>query len=252
MPAKNDSFIKTLTVAVVLCLVCSVLVSTTAVVLKAQQKENAALDKKRNVLVAANLFEKDTDIEAAFANIEKKFVDLDSGQFVELQDPQSFEQRKYAKDPNNSKPIEKDIARIGRRSNIAAVYLVKNQNRLQTIVLPVHGKGLFSTMYGFVALEADKQTVVGLKFYEQGETPGLGGEIDNPKWLSFWPGKKLLDDQGNPVIKLVKGEANKQNQVDAISGATMTTRGVQDLLDYWLGEDGFGVFLKRLNNKGEV
>ena len=73
------------------------------------------------------------------------------------------------------------------------MYLVKENNQIETIILPVHGKGLFSTMYGFIALKADKQSIVGLKFYEQGETPGLGGEVENPRWLSLWTDKKLLN-----------------------------------------------------------
>lgn len=246
MSANNDSFIRTIIVAVVLCLVCSVLVSGAAVFLKDTQKKNAELDKKRNVLVAANLFKEGTDIEAAFANIEKKFVDLSSGKFTTPEKASSFDQRKAAKAIDSSVAIEKDIARIGRRSKIATVYLVKDNNNVEKIILPIHGKGLFSTLYGFVALKADKQTVVGLKFYEQGETPGLGGEVDNPKWLALWSGKKLLDNTGKPAVKFVKGNAKSEYEVDALSGATMTTRGLQNMLEYWLGNDGFGPFLSQL------
>ena len=103
------------------------------------------------------------------------------------------------------------------------VYLVRENSQLKTIVIPVHGKGLFSTLYGFIALEADLQTIVGLNFYEHGETPGLGGEIENPLWLSKWPGKKALDASGEPIIKLVKDGADSNNEVDALSGATWTS-----------------------------
>lgn len=247
MSANNDSFFKTVIVAVALCLACSVLVSGTAVFLKEQQKKNAELDKKRNVLVAANLYDEKTDIEQAFANVERRFVNLDSGQFVEIDDPANFDQRKRAKTKDNSIAIENDLARIGRRSTIVPIYLVKDNNQIEKIILPIHGKGLYSTLYGFVALKSDKQTVVGLKFYEQGETPGLGGEVDNPNWLALWPGKKIADKSGKPVIKLVKGIATNEYEVDALSGATMTTRGVQNMIDYWLGQDGFGPFLSGLN-----
>ncbi len=252
MSASNDSFVKTIFVAIILCLVCSVMVSGAAVFLKEQQKTNALLDKKRNVLVAANLYQDNIDIDQAFANIEQKFVDLESGGFVELDNPESFDQRKSAKDLKTSIVIENDLARIGRRSKIVPVYLVKDNQQVETIILPVYGKGLFSTMYGFVALKSDKQTVVGLKFYEQGETPGLGGEIDNPNWLALWPGKKLIN-QGKPAVKLVKTGAKTDYEVDALSGATMTTRGVQNMLDYWLGEEGYAPFLLRLDvSRGEA
>ena len=254
-PAKNkESFIRTIIVAVTLCLVCSIIVSSAAVFLKEKQIKNASLDKKRNILIAANLLASDTDsadtdIEKAFSNIEQKFVELSSGKMVELDDPTSFNQRQSAKNIQTSVAIdgEDDAARIGRRSKIASVYLVRKNNQLETIILPIHGKGLFSTMYGFIALKADKQTIVGLKFYEQGETPGLGGEVENPNWLALWPGKKLLDNHGQPILKLVKGSAKTESEVDALSGATMTTRGVQNMIDYWLSEQGFGVFLSKLD-----
>ncbi len=251
-PSK-ESFARTLIVAVALCLVCSVIVSSAAVVLKEQQVTNALLDKKKNVLVAANLLDENTDIEAAFANIEQKFVDLTTGQFVEMENPQAFNQRQAAKDPEMSIAIENDIARIGRRSKVIPVYLVKDNSQVEKIILPIHGKGLFSTMYGFVALKSDKQTVVGLKFYEQGETPGLGGEVENPRWLKLWNGKKLLNDQGKPALKLVKTIPQNDYEVDALSGATMTTRGIQDMLDYWLSDQAFGKFLSQLDvKKGEA
>jgi Na+-transporting NADH:ubiquinone oxidoreductase subunit C len=107
-------------------------------------------------------------------------------------------------------------------------------------------------LYGFIALKADKQTIVGLKFYEQGETPGLGGEVENPRWLALWRNKKLMNDKGLPVLTLVKSIPKNEYEVDALSGATMTTRGLQNMLDYWLSEDGFGPFLAGLNIEGEA
>jgi len=248
----SESFLKTITVAVVLCLVCSVIVSSAAVLLKDKQLANASLDKKKNILVAANLFEQATNIEQAFANIEQKFVELSSGKFVSVANPSGFDQRQLAKVDDSSVAIEKDLARIGRRSKVASIYLVKENDKVKTIILPIHGKGLFSTLYGFIALKADKQTIVGLTFYEQGETPGLGGEVENPRWLALWQDKKLLNDEGLPALTLVKSIPKNEFEVDALSGATMTTRGLQNMLDYWLSEDGFGPFLAGLNVEGEA
>ena len=253
MSANNDSFIKTIIVAVALCLVCSILVSGTAVSLKERQKSNASLDKKKNILMAANLLTGDANPAELFEKIEQKFVDLETGGFVEIDNPDTFNQRQRAKDPSLSIAIEEDVAKIRRRSKIASVYLVRDGDKVEKIILPIHGSGLFSTLYGFVALEADKQTVVGLKFYEHGETPGLGGEVDNPLWLAKWPGKQLLDDKGNTVLTLVKSIPQNNTEVDALSGATWTTSGVENMLTYWLGEQGFGPFLSRLDvNKGEA
>jgi len=248
--AKNkESFTRTIIVAVTLCLVCSIIVSSAAVFLKDKQVRNASIDKKRNILIAANLLNDDTDIEKAFANIEQKFVDLSSGKIVAVEDPSSFDQRQSAKTIESSIEIESksDLARIGRRSKIASIYFVRKNKHVETIILPIHGKGLFSTLYGFIALRADKQTIVGLKFYEQGETPGLGGEVENPRWLALWQGKKLIDNNGRPVLKLVKGSAKNEFEIDALSGASMTTRGIQNMIDYWLSEQGFGLFLSNLD-----
>ncbi|WP_196138791.1 Na(+)-translocating NADH-quinone reductase subunit C [Aliikangiella sp. G2MR2-5] len=253
MSANNDSFFKTIFVAVALCLVCSVLVSYTAVSLKDQQKANASLDKKKNILIAANMLDETTDVAKTFENFERKFVDLETGKFVEVGNAETFDQRQMAKDPATSVIIEEDTARIKRRSKVASIYLVKDAGKVKTIILPIHGSGLFSTLYGFVALESDKQTVVGLKFYEHGETPGLGGEVDNAKWLATWPGKKLLDSNAKLALELVKGGATKDTEVDALSGATMTTNGINNMLKYWLGDDGFGPFLSRFDvDKGEA
>ncbi len=252
-PTNTDSFMRTIIVALVLCLVCSIIVSSAAVILKEKQDNNAALDKKKNVLIAAHLLNPDTDIEIAFANIEKKFVELSTGLFVSVENPASFNQRKAAKILETSIAIKNDPAGIGRRSKIVPIYLVRNDTKVETIILPIHGKGLFSTLYGFIALESDKQTIVGLKFYEQGETPGLGGEVENPRWLALWQGKKLLNNRGQPALKLVKTIPANEFEVDALSGASMTTRGLQNMLDYWLSEQGFGPFLARLDvQKGEA
>jgi Na+-transporting NADH:ubiquinone oxidoreductase subunit C len=256
MSSNNDSFIKTISVAVILCFVCSVIVSSAAVLLKERQQANASLDKKKNILVAAALYHEGMNIEKAFKNIEHQLVDLATGRFILSDEPEKFNQRASAKLKKSSIKIENDLARLGRRSKIASVYLVKTSHstnaKIKTIILPIHGKGLFSTLYGFIALKADKRTVVGLKFYEQGETPGLGGEVENPQWLKKWVGKKALNDQGLPSLKLVKLAPKNEFEVDALSGASMTTRGVQNMLDYWLSQSAFGPFLAHLNTESGV
>ena len=253
MSANNDTFIKTIMVAIALCLACSMLVSSTAISLRDQQVSNAKLDKKRNILKAANLLDDNADMQALFDRVEQKFVDLESGTYVDIENPESFNQRRRAKEPELSIAIENDIAKIRRRSKVASIYLVNENKKVKTIILPIHGSGLFSTLYGFIALESDKQTIVGIKFYEHGETPGLGGEVDNPMWLAKWEGKKMLDPKGQPTLELVKSIPQGDSEVDALSGATWTSVGVQNMLNYWLGEQGFGPFLARLDvNTGEA
>lgn len=253
---NNDSWQKTLLVAFVLCLVFSVLVSGAAVVLRPTQEANQRLDVQRNLLSASGLAEARAPVAKVnelMSSVEARVIVLDTGEINPDVDPETFNAIAAARDPNASKALggEEDIARIKRRADMAKVYILKKDGEFDGVVLPVYGSGLYSTMYGFIALSADLRTIRGLKFYEQGETAGLGAEVDNPRWLAQWPGKLALDEAGTPLVEVVKGGADPSSrliayQVDAISGATMTSRGVDALLKYWLGPEGFGPFLARL------
>jgi Na+-transporting NADH:ubiquinone oxidoreductase subunit C len=253
MSAKQDSVLRTLIVALLVCLVCAVVVATAAVMLRPIQEENKLLDKQKNILMAAGLYEKGMDVPKAFEAIERRFVDLQSGQYVEM--PESYEQRRAAKDPEQSIRLDgkDDIASIRRQAKVAEVYLARSDNGdLGQVILPIHGYGLWSTLYGFIALEPDFNTVAGFGFYEHAETPGLGGEVDNPKWKAIWPGKTLFNEQGELAIQVVKGNVDSnandaEHKVDGLAGATLTTNGVNNLVHFWLGENGFGPYLKAMS-----
>lgn len=267
MAKAKDTVSRTLMVALVLSIVFSVVVSTAAVVLRPAQIQNQNLDIKTNILSAAGMLETGASaeqIESTFERFEVRLVDLDAGKFVEpsvvgVEDPMKFDMYKAASDPKMSSniPSSEDKAGIKRRPNIAKVYTLSENGNLVRVVLPVHGYGLWSTLYGFVSLEGDLNTIEGLGFYAHAETPGLGGEVDNPRWKQQWVGKEVYDDQlSNPKIELVKGGVgadakDKEHKVDALSGATLTSRGVQQLVNYWMGERGFAPFLKNLR-EGEV
>jgi Na+-transporting NADH:ubiquinone oxidoreductase subunit C len=251
--SSNDSTSKTLIVAFALCIVCSVIVSTAAVSLKPAQEANKTLDRKRNILAAAGMFDESKTVDEQFSSVSTRLVDLRTGKFTEEVDGASYDQRKAAKDPGMSETLssEQDLAGVGRRENFAIVYLVEDASGdIDKIILPIHGKGLWSTLYGFMALEADANTIAGLGFYEHGETPGLGGEVDNPNWKALWPGKQVYRD-GEVTVQLVKGTANPAGpnagyEIDGLSGATLTARGVTNLVQFWLGDDGFAPFLENL------
>ena len=251
--SKNDGIRKTLLVAFSLCIVCSVVVSTAAVLLKPAQEANKTLDRKRNILAAAGMLQEGVSVEDQFAQIQTRVVDLRDGRFTDAVDPASYEPVKAAKDPARSMNLSKseDIAGIGRREDFALVYLVEAADgEVEKIILPVRGYGLWSTLYGFIALEADANTVAGLGFYEHGETPGLGGEVDNPRWKSQWPGRQVYRD-GAVDIALAKGSVDPDSadapwRVDGLSGATLTARGVTQLVQFWLGEQGYEPFLTNL------
>jgi Na+-transporting NADH:ubiquinone oxidoreductase subunit C len=264
MSSGNDSTKKTVLVALSLCLVCSVFVAAAAVGLKPIQMNNKDLDRKKNILAAAELLDPAVSIDSAFEKIETRIINVKTGQFASQADLDAvgidaavYDQKAAAKDPALSITLtgEQDIASIKRRANFATVYLVKQGDAIEKIILPVHGYGLWSTMYGFMALENDYQTVVGFGFYDQGETPGLGGEVDNPSWKALWKGKEVYNEQGEAILSLAKGAVDATDpaakfKVDGLSGATLTSRGVTNLVHYWLGNEGFGPFLANLRGEG--
>ena len=255
MPKETAS--KTFLVAFLLCVVCSVLVSSAAVYLRPTQEVNKALDKKRNILMAAGLLQQDKSIDEAYAAIESRVVNLATGDYTEV-DVAGYDQRRAAKDPGQSEavPADKDVASIKRKARNASVYLVRKGAEVRKIILPVHGLGLGSTLYGFLALDArDLNTIKGLVYYEHAETPGLGGEVDNPAWKALWNGKQAFAEAGEIRIEGIKGKADPARpegkyQVDGLSGATITSRGVSNMLHYWLSDEGFGPYLAKLKTQG--
>lgn len=253
MASNNDSIKKTLGVVIGLSLVCSIVVSTAAVVLKPKQQANAVLDKQSKIVQVAGITGEGTIPELFAANIEPRLVDFKTGEFVDG-DAATYDQRKAAKDPKQSIKLtaEQDKAKIIRRANLGVVYLVKSGDTVSKVIIPVHGTGLWSMMYAFVAVETDGNTVAGITYYDQAETPGLGGEVENPTWRAQFVGKKLFDENHNPAIKIVKGgaPAGSEHGVDGLSGATLTGNGVQHTFDFWLGNDGFGPFLAKVRDGG--
>ena len=253
--ANKETTSKTIIVALVLCIVCSLVVSSAAVLLKDQQDANKKLDRYSNILAAAGLLNSAENIEEQYKKlITAKVVDLDTGRYTDAIDAATFDQRRAAKDTSLSEALstEDDLAKISRRENYSMVYLVVTNGEIEKIILPVRGYGLWSTMRGFLALESDGNTIAGLGFSEHGETPGLGGEIDNPKWKALWPGKKVYQN-GAVEIGLIKGSvtpgsANADYEVDGLAGATLTSRGVTNLVHFWLGEQGFQKFLSNLRS----
>lgn len=251
--ANKDSTGRTIGVALALCIVCSIVVSSAAVMLKPAQQANKQLDFNRNILAAAGLLEEGKSVPEQFKQITVKLVDMETGEFTEVPEGvDKYDQRKASKDPARSTALsgKEDVAKIKRRVDVTKVYLVEGDNGVETVILPIKGYGLWSTLYGFLALGSDLNTVVGLGFYEHGETPGLGGEVDNPKWKALFEGKKAYEPDGSVGLSVVKGAApaGSEYDIDGLSGATLTSRGVDHLIKFWLGENGYAKFLNNLKN----
>ena len=211
---NRDSMNNTLLVAIGISFVCSILVASAAVVLKPRQLKNEEEFRQRIILDVAGLYDPAADIAELYAGIEERTTTLASGEQ-------------------------------------ATLYAVLDNGALEQVILPIEGPGLWATMYGFLAVERDGNTVRGLQFYQHGETPGLGDGVDKPAWRSQWVGKQLFDASGDPQIEVVKGPApdGSDYQIDGLAGATLTGRGVSNFVRYWIGEEGYGPYLKELGQK---
>jgi Na+-transporting NADH:ubiquinone oxidoreductase subunit C len=262
----KDSLANTFVVALALCLVCSVIVSSLAVALKPIQQANKELDIRQNILRAAGMLPSDSNqsedgrsVEELFAEFTVRAVDLDTGRYRDDVDVATFDPIRSAKDPDGSVELtpEQDVATLRRRENTSLVYIKRNEDGIDKVVIPVRGYGLWGTLYGYLALEGDLQTIAGLGFYQHKETPGLGGEVDNARWKASWNGVKLYGSTGEPAVSLVKTRSADSStaaafEVDALSGATFTTKGVESLINFWTGDLGFGPYIERLKSGGDV
>jgi Na+-transporting NADH:ubiquinone oxidoreductase subunit C len=249
----NDDTVKTLGVAFLLALGASLLVSTVSVNLKPLQDANLAAEKKARMAQMLDTLPGLRDLmeEAGVDALETRIVSLTDGSFAPDIDTATFDQKTAAEDPETSIALsaEADIAGIKRRSNFAPVFLMQRDGKVMLIVLPVHGLGYQSTIRATLALEADLNTIAALTILEQGDTPGFGARIEEPDWLALWPGKQIADEDGTLRISVVRGEATSEFEVDGISGATRTSNGISNMLQFWLGPDGFGPFLARLKQE---
>ena len=165
-----------------------------------------------------------------------------------------YDQIAATKDPDLSRqiPASDDIAIIKNRENVGKVYILRdNFNKIDKLILPIRGYGLWGTLYGYISIEDDFNTVSGIEFYEHKETPGLGAEVDNTKWKKSWKGKKIYESQ-DVALAVIKGKVEKDDmkssyKIDGLSGATITSRGVTNMVSYWFGSSGYSNLLRNLN-----
>lgn len=260
-PKSNNA--KTISVALTLCLVCSVLVSAVAVGLKPAQVENARLDRNKNILVAADMYnaESDTpeDVAERFKDFDVEIIDLNKGTYLDdnalvdagIPDRNDYDASQATKNAALSEDLgENDPAGIGRKPKYAKVYLKRDEaGKPELVVLPIQGYGLWGTIYGFLTLESDMNTIKGISFYEHKETPGLGARIEEPEWRAKWTGIQSYDEDGNVATGVTKAGTPKENWVDGISGATLTGRGVSNMIQFWLGDQGYKPYLDALRKE---
>ena len=263
---KNESPLKILTVSLGVCFVCAVLVSTTTVILKSRQQQNQERDKLVNILAVGGLTtDKKEDLQAVFNKyVRAEIIDLKKGipipsdSLPEPLQPDHFDIKAVAKSRyTDTLKTHEDLAQIKQCPDFMIIYQVIKGDSICRTIFPVYGKGLWSTLYGLIALGPDLKTIEAFGFYEHGETPGLGGEVDNPRWKALWKGKQAFDDSDSLRIEVIKGKVdtisrNARYQVDGLTGSTLTTRGVNNLVRFWLGKRGYGPYIanQRENRKG--
>ena len=237
-----------LIIPLVACIACAIIVSVTAVSVRPEQNLNIENEKKVKILAAAGI---QTDkVDEEFLRIKTVFVDFETGKLVTI-DP-AYDHIKAASNPDQSTVIPKadDIAVLKRRENIGTIYVwVDEKNAIEKLVLPIRGYGLWGTLYGYLSLDSDLNTVRGIEYYDHKETPGLGGEVDNPNWKSDWYGKRIYNENGSVALYVTKGASSTDYEIDGISGATLTTNGVSNMIKYWLGDNGYGPIIKNLNEE---
>ncbi len=237
------------------CGVCAIFVSSLAVGLGERQEANKLRFKQQNVLEAAGFVapgEKigDEEMQRYLERIQTVLVDLTTGEEVEG-DAIAFDQQAAKKDPARSREAPDNPSRVSRFPHQAQVFKVLAEDgSVEKLVLPIEGYGLWGTLYGFLALSADTRTISGITYYEHKETPGLGGEVDNPRWKARWTGRRAFDDSWAAKVTVIKGAAgppsDDPHRVDGLSGATITSRGVTNMLHLWLGPEGFGPYLEKI------
>ena len=253
----NESITKTIGVAFCVCLICSLVVSFSAVSLRDLQNENKLNDKRIKILQAADIYNPDEDIKQQFLKLETKFVNFETGKLMDTYMDFSLEEYDpilATRDSNLSTkvPTSEDIAVIKNRENIGKIFILRNDDySINKLILPIRGYGLWGTLYGYISIENDFNTIAGIEFYDHKETPGLGAEVDNPKWKNLWPGKEIYQN-GVVSLSVIKGKVDNndkgaQYEIDGLSGATITSRGVTNMITYWFGESGYSKLFKELN-----
>ncbi len=254
---NKETFGRTIVFVFIICLVCAALVSVSAISLKPMQKANKLLDQHTKILEAAGLSDvaAKEGVDATFEKyVTPKFIDLATGKFT-TGNYETYNERSEARDIAKSTAVKDSEVGLRRVAKKVVIYLVKNdQGMVDSVVLPIVGMGLWDLMYGYIGLDADLNTVKSVVYYELKETPGLGAEVQNPKWIALWKGKKMFNKNHKIAIQIVKGgmancKTNKIYCVDAISGATLTSRGVNRTIHFWLGSEGYGSFIAKYRGK---
>ena len=248
-------------IVIIVALVCSVLVSASAIGLRPIQERNALIERSRNIVALSGLVDPGVslsgeEILAAVEQMDVRVLNIETGDFEESIDPGEFDPRAAVLDPELGVaiPAAQDLAQLGRRSRYEIVYIAWEDDEVKRVILPIVGQGMWSTLYGYIALENDFNTIAAATFYEQAETAGLGDKITDPDWLAIWQGRALFGNDGRFRFRIAAGpvepgSAAAAHEVDGISGASVTAGSVSRLVEYWFGPNGYAPFIENVRNE---
>jgi len=212
---------KALGVTFATALVCSLVVTGTHLLLKPIQQSWVDAVRYRNVLEVSGLLPETPPTDRALAALVRQ---LDVRQ------------------------VDIVHTTAGRREvSTETVFLVRADGKLQRLILPIAGQGMWAPIRGYLALESDLRTVAAISFHDMAETPGIGDKIQDPAWRAQWRGKLAYDDNGTPALG---ASADPRYRIDAIAGATVTVTAATKIVRDALGADGFGPFVDQLRRNG--
>lgn len=257
VPREEPGPVRSLVVVLSVCTVCSLLVSAASVLLAPIQRAHRERDRQDAVraLIERRPGLSELLADAGTDDVHEWVLELATGEVATWIDPSTFDARGAASDPLTSTeiPIDRDRAGLGRRADHAtALAVLDEEDRALVLILPVHGQGYGGPMYGYVALDGDGNTLLGLSIHEHSETPGVGGALlEDEDWLAEWNGKRIRDARdrvriGVAAQELAPDSEATRYEIDAVTGATMTSGGIANVLRFWLGDDGYGPFLARV------
>lgn len=251
MALPNESRTKTLLVAFIVSAVCAALVSGATVLLRPIQTANrAAEEQARIAALVQGIPGMATLLEQSGGTLSTVVIDLASGRAAADVTPATLDAA--LSDPTNWTVLEagQDLAGLGQRPDVAQIYLLRDAGRVSLAILPISGQGYGGRIDAILALKGDMNTVAGIAVTRHSETPGLGGRIEETAWQAGFPGTQLRDDGGSVRFRVAPGASSGVHEVDGITGASRTGRGVTQMVRFWMGPDGYGPLLDAIQ-RGE-
>jgi Na+-transporting NADH:ubiquinone oxidoreductase subunit C len=223
MKRFSDTYI--FSFAVIMVVIVATVLSTVSINLRPLQEKNVEIRKKRSILAAMN-------IQSSIKNADHKFNQYITNSFVVNEEGKQIS-KKHAFDIKLKEELIKN--KTQRR---LPVFIGQPHKASKVYIFPLHGKGLWGAIYGYVALNSDLTTIYGITFGHDEETPGLGSQISKKPFQAQFKGKRVFDKQGTfHPVKVVKNNlaSSSKHKVDAISGATITSKGVEEMIETCLG-----------------